>query len=106
MRDKFEIITQKLGFRIVKRLSQIAPDYVIEKEDKTIGIELKTGTDTSSLEKALGQLLFAKKTYNLQELWLVLPPQIQPFPGNWLDILKSQGIKILILEDEKLTEVS
>lgn len=104
LRSKFEAVAQKQGIKIIKRLYHTAPDFIIEENNKKIGVELKVSADTSSLEKTLGQLIFAKKTYDLQETWLVIPRQVQALPEIWLGMFNSQNIKILVLEDDKLVE--
>jgi len=105
LRDKFEKIAEKQGFKILMRLFKTSPDFIIEKDGKGIGVELKSIISASSLEKAVGQLLFAKTYYNLQEIWLVIPP-VQTFPENWLDVFRYQGIKILILDDDNFINIS
>ena len=105
LRDKFEKIAEKHGFKIVMRLFKTSPDFIIEKDGKGIGVELKSIVSASSLEKAVGQLLFAKTYYNLQEIWLVIPP-VQTFPKNWSDVFRFQGIKILILDGDNLTNIN
>lgn len=104
-RSKFMSVIEKEGFKLLKQLSQTSPDFIIEKDGKNIGIELKLGTDAPSLQKALGQLIFAKSFYNLKEIWLVTPLQARVFPEDWLKIFKSNSIKILMLENDMLTEL-
>jgi len=105
LRYNFESIAEKQGFSIVKRFIQTPPDFIIEKDSKSIGVELKLGSDTASLTKGIGQLLFARSSYNLQELWLVMPPQYQPITEDWIKTFKSQGIKVFILSQEGLKEL-
>jgi len=105
LRSIFERVVEKQGFKIVKRLTQAPPDFIIEKNGKSIGVELKLTSDTASLEKGMGQLLFAKTFYNLQELWLVFPHQYKPLSNDWLKTLKLQGIKLFILSQGGLKEL-
>jgi len=104
-RDKFIPLIEKEGFKVLKQSSQVSPDFIIEKDDKKIGVELKSGSDVPSLQKALGQLIFAKTFYNLEEIWLAIPLQAKPFPDDWLKTFKSNNIKVLVLENDMLTEL-
>jgi len=105
LRDMFEIIVEKQGFNIVKRFAQSSPDFIIQKDNKTIGVEIKLVSDTSSLEKGMGQLLLAKISYNLQDMWLVLPSQTQPLSEDCIQAFKSTGIKVFILSQNSLEEI-
>ena len=106
LRDQFEALAEKEGFTILRRMINTSPDFIIKKDDRVIGVELKMIANTSSLEKAVGQLIFAKKHYKLQDTWLIFPSQTKPFSSQWLNIFKSSDIKVFILENEKLFEIN
>ena len=102
--DVFEAFLRKEGYVIKRKLFQTSPDFIIEKESKLIGVELKMEADAASLQRALGQLLYAKSAYNLDEIWLVMPPY-QTIADEYLKTLQTQNIKTFILDQERLLQV-
>ncbi|MBS3055648.1 MAG: hypothetical protein J4452_04120 [Candidatus Aenigmarchaeota archaeon] len=102
--DVFEAFLRKEGYNIKRKLYQTSPDFIIEKETKLIGVELKVKADATSLQRALGQLLYAKSAYNLDEIWLVMPPH-QTIAGDFLKNIQNQSIKTFILDQERLIQV-
>lgn len=102
--DVFEAFLRKEGYNIKRKLYQTSPDFIIEKETKLIGVELKVKADATSLQRALGQLLYAKSAYNLDEIWLVMPPH-QTIAGDFLKNIQNQNIKTFILDQERLMQV-
>jgi hypothetical protein len=104
MSDNFVLLAKKIGINIINRPGKSSPDFLVEKEGKNIGVELKFDTGSASMQKALGQLLFAKSAYNLDELWLVLPESQKP-QKEWMSLFRIQGIKIMLLSSDGISEL-
>ncbi|OGI14620.1 hypothetical protein A3K63_03730 [Candidatus Micrarchaeota archaeon RBG_16_49_10] len=104
MSDNFELLAKNIGINIINRPGKSSPDFLVEKGGKNIGIELKFDVGSASMQKALGQLLFAKNTYNLDELWLLLPESLRP-QKEWMGLFRSQGIKVMLMSNDGISEL-
>lgn len=106
IQNKFEEVAKSRGFRIVINLRVESPDVIMEKDGKLIGVEIKSNCRASSLFMALGQLLFGKNIFELDELWLVLPFIENSFNKEWFQVFNSNVIKVFILFNGNLIEVN
>lgn len=106
--ERFKETIQNNGFKILSELSKESPDFIISANGKRIGAELKGDAGSNSLATAIGQLLFGKTVFNVDELWLVIPSLTDISPSiskEWFDTFKSSGIRIFSLQDNSLVEI-
>lgn len=104
LQEKFKSIIQSQGFSIVHKFIQTSPDLIIEKEGRKIGVELKGSRNTTVFASALGQLLYSKFKYNLDELWLVLAKQPSSFSRDWIELLQKHNISIFFFSSDKFVK--
>lgn len=99
---RFEKLVEGLGYKILEKNAQKAPDYVLEKDGKMIGAELKSAATTTTVQMGIGQLLVTKNTRQFDELWLVFPDiEIQT---SLLQTMKSMGMKVYLAKENQLEE--
>jgi len=105
---QFEGIVQNSGFSIIFKSHNESPDFILSNKGRKIGAELKVGTSPKSLSIAIGQLLFGKVAFNLDDLWLVLPDVRNPLLSiskEWFSVMISCNIKLLSIQDNILVEM-
>lgn len=97
LKEKFKTIIQIDGAKILKEFANTSPDLIIEKNGRRIAVEIKGSRSTTVFGTALGQLLFAKFRYDLDDLWLIIPkaPSIKSL--DWLNLLWKHKIVVLFL---------
>lgn len=93
LRDRFKSIVVSKGWRILREFYNAPPDLIIEKQGRTISVELRVGADHSTLAKALGQLLFSKFVHKTDEIWLVIPEKSTQL-RKWIKIFEEQGVRV------------
>jgi hypothetical protein len=101
LKASFEAATVSMGYRVLERGSMDV-DYLLEKEGKRIGAEVKPSVDSHSVDKAAGQLMMARAGKGLDELWLVVADR--NMPKNLVETLKIMGIRVYFLDNGELRE--
>lgn len=100
----FEGLIGGLGYKIIEKNAQKTPDYVLEKEGKKIGVELKISANINSIQMGIGQLLVAKNNKSLDEMWLVFPNL--KISEDLLGTIKSMGMNAYLIKEGQLVEAS
>lgn len=100
----FERLVEELGYKIIEKNAQKTPDYILEKDGKKIGVELKIVATITTVQTGIGQLLVAKNTRPLDELWLVFPDS--DVQANLLQTIKSVGMNAYLIKEGQLVEAS
>ncbi len=105
-----EIIKQKaesVGFRIIKDSHTLSPDMVVEMDGKKIGIELKHEIVSGAIAAGIGQLLFGKVAFGLDELWLVFPKRhyTHTLSITWFKTLEYVGIIPYLLDESGFVRI-
>lgn len=98
----FERLVRVLGYAILEKNVQKAPDYILEKDGRKIAAELKVAANTTTVQTGIGQLLVAKNSRPLDELWLVFPDV--DVPAHLVQTTKSVGVKIYTVKEDRLAE--
>ena len=106
LKDKFNTYILQKGYRIVKEFVNNPPDIIIEKDGNYTAVELKGSGRPSIFGVSVGQLLFAKSKYNINDLWLVLPRVPQFSSKEWVILLLKLGIRIFYYSNGGFTEFS
>jgi hypothetical protein len=101
LRENFENLVKKLGYTITQRYYSTPPDFILSKNGGKVAVKIEAKTDSVVLEKALGQLMYSKATFEPTELWLVVPGSVDE---EWLKILEANGVKVFNLSDSGLRE--
>ncbi len=106
MEDIIENMAVSRGFTIIKGSHTLSPDMVIEIEGKRIGIELKHAIVSGAISSGIGQLLFGKVAFGLDEMWLVFPKGCYgKIPISWFRTLQHVGIIPFHLGDEGFVQI-
>jgi len=105
-----EIVTkwsESIGSRIIKDSCTLSPDMVIEHEGRKIGIEFKHAVISGVIASGIGQLLFGKVAFGLDEMWLVFPKRHfkQSLPISWFKTLEHVGIIPFLLDESGFKKI-
>lgn len=102
LRKRFEEAASALGLKIEQRYYHASPDFVLRRNGDKIAVEIKSKADSSTLEKALGQLIYAREALLPAELWLVVPSKPSE---DWIKILEASKIKVFCLTEKEFAQV-
>jgi hypothetical protein len=91
----------------MKNSHTLSPDMIVEQDGKRIGIEFKHEIVSGAVASGIGQLLFGKIAFGIEEMWLVFPKRHfkQTLSISWFKTLEYVGIIPFLLDESGFTKI-
>jgi len=106
LKQKFIEFVNQHQFKIIYEIVNKPADLIIEKDGKRIAVEFKTARDPAKFSRALGQLLFARIKYDVEDSWLILSGLPSILSKDWLEVFEESKITVFYFTGSSFDKIT